>query len=290
MKSLVLVIAIVAGSLLPIMAEGAVVIRGFIMTMLFFSFLNVELRRKNFPPSILGVLLANLLIGLGAFFIARTISPVLGMAAFITGITPTATATPVIVSFLNRKAEYAIGAVILTNVVIALVLPLALPLVMGEDLQMSTAGMLISVGITILGPLVAALIVRRIGSVLRFLNKCRGISFYLWALCIFFACSRSSKFVLEQDVPLATLLQIAACSLVVCIISFSVGYLIGGKDHNLEASQSLGQKNTIFSMWVALNFISPLVALAPIFYLIFHNVYNSWQIHQLKRRSVKGEQ
>jgi len=284
MKSLVLVIAIISGSLLPVLAGGAVVIRYFIMTMLFFSFMNVELRRENFPLSIFAVLLANILIGFGAYFIGRTISPELGMAAFVTGITPTATATPVIVSFLKRKAEYAIGSVILTNVVIALILPLVLPLMMSKELDMSTTSMLISIGITIFAPLFAALIIHRIKFLYLKLNKYRGISFYLWALCIFFACARSSKFILEQEVKLSTLLQIAICSLIICIISFAIGYIIGGKEHNREASQSLGQKNTMFTMWVALNFISPLVALAPIFYLIYHNSYNSWQIHLLKRK------
>ena len=37
----------------------------------------------------------------------------------------------------------------------------------------------------------------------------------------------------------------------------------------------------IFGIWLALTFLTPLVALGPIFYILFQNLYNSWQLYQL---------
>jgi hypothetical protein len=46
-----------------------------------------------------------------------------------------------------------------------------------------------------------------------------------------------------------------------------------------EASQSLGQKNTTFTIYLALTFANPLVALGPTCYVLWHSLWNSWQLH-----------
>ena len=40
-------------------------------------------------------------------------------------------------------------------------------------------------------------------------------------------------------------------------------------------------------IWVALTFINPLVAMGPTFYILYHNLYNSWQIYRFERRRNK---
>jgi BASS family bile acid:Na+ symporter len=69
-----------------------------------------------------------------------------------------------------------------------------------------------------------------------------------------------------------------------CVVNFSLGRFIGGKKYSFEAGQSLGQKNTIFSTWVALNFFHPLAALGPIFYILCHNLYNAYLLYSRKNK------
>ena len=78
--------------------------------------------------------------------------------------------------------------------------------------------------------------------------------------------------------------MIAFVSLIICIVNFSVGALLGGREHWKESSQSLGQKNLSFVIWVALTFINPLVAMGPMFYILYHHLYNSWLIYQFERK------
>jgi BASS family bile acid:Na+ symporter len=42
-------------------------------------------------------------------------------------------------------------------------------------------------------------------------------------------------------------------------------------------------------VWIALAFINPVVALGPTFYIIYHNIYNSWQIIHLEKREKVPE-
>jgi BASS family bile acid:Na+ symporter len=67
-------------------------------------------------------------------------------------------------------------------------------------------------------------------------------------------------------------------------VNFTFGALLGGQHFRQESSQSLGQKNNSFVIWVALTFINPLVAMGPTFYILYHNLYNSWQIYRFERR------
>jgi BASS family bile acid:Na+ symporter len=80
------------------------------------------------------------------------------------------------------------------------------------------------------------------------------------------------------------LFEVAALSLLTCIASFTLGRLIGGRAFAPEASQALGQKNTTFTIYLAMTYANPLVALGPTFYVLWHNLWNSWQLHRHHRR------
>ena len=82
------------------------------------------------------------------------------------------------------------------------------------------------------------------------------------------------------------LVEIAAVTLFICAINFTLGRLIGGRAYGAEASQSLGQKNTSFTLLLALTYANPLVALGPTCYILWHNLWNSWQLHRVHRHAA----
>jgi BASS family bile acid:Na+ symporter len=114
--------------------------------------------------------------------------------------------------------------------------------------------------------------------------RLRNVSFGMWVTTMFLITANASHFLrAHADTPHLVLVQIASASLLVCVASFSIGRLIGGKVFAREASQALGQKNTTFTIYLALTYASPVVALGPTFYVIWHNLWNSWQLHRAAR-------
>ena len=79
-------------------------------------------------------------------------------------------------------------------------------------------------------------------------------------------------------------LLIAAVSLVLCAGNFYFGRLTASRRFRRESSQILGQKNTTFTMYLALNFCGALAAMGPIFYILWHNTWNAWQMYSYDRR------
>jgi BASS family bile acid:Na+ symporter len=43
------------------------------------------------------------------------------------------------------------------------------------------------------------------------------------------------------------------------------------------------------TIWLALTFINPVVALGPTCYVLYHNAYNSFQLFAFERRRKRGE-
>ena len=96
--------------------------------------------------------------------------------------------------------------------------------------------------------------------------------------------------------------MIALVSLVCCMFQFAAGRFVGGQYkprrkgssaeadaellqrgkalRKVTAGQSLGQKNTVFAIWLGYTFMTPETAIVGGLYSIWHNVYNSWQLYR----------
>ncbi|HSD85072.1 MAG TPA: hypothetical protein VLG46_14485, partial [Anaerolineae bacterium] len=172
------------------------------------------------------------------------------------------------------------------NISVAVVIPLVLPFLLGADVHISFLQVLQPVLIVMFVPLILSRLVSYLPSAAQaFVRKGKAFSFPIWLLNLFIVSANASDFLRnDHSDSAATLISIALVSLVICIVNFGVGALLGGRRHWQEASQSLGQKNLSFVIWVALTFINPLVAMGPTFYIVFHHLYNSWSIYQFEKR------
>src|SRR5690242_1604292 len=274
-KVLGLLLMIGLGILFPQFHVLSSYIQYLLMIMLFFAFLDIDLQPQSFQKGIVWVVLANITVAFSAYWILRPFDLNLALAAFITGIAPTAIAAPVIINFIHGQVEYVVGAVLLSNVVMALVLPLALPFMVGDRMRISIWQVLEPVLITMFVPLILARLSGWLPQKTQTtIRRGKMFSFSLWLLALFIMCSKAADF-LRNDVTasLSAVLSIALISLVICIVNFGVGALLGGKRFRQESSQSLGQKNNSFVIWIALTFINPLVAMGPTFYILYHNLY-----------------
>ena len=288
-KVLGLLLMMVLGISFPQFHALSSYIQYLLMLMLFFAFLDIDIQPQSFHKGLVWVVLANLAVAFSAYWILRPLDLNLALAAFITGIAPTAIAAPVIINFIQGRVDYVVGAVLLSNVVMSLVLPVTLPFVVGDIVHISVWQVLEPVLITMFVPLLLARLARRLPQDAQVVIRGgKRFSFLLWLLALFIMCSNAGNFLRNNlAASLSTVLSIALISLVICILNFGLGALLGGEHFRQESSQSLGQKNNSFVIWIALTFINPLVAMGPTFYILYHNLYNSWQIYRFERR--RGE-
>ncbi|MFT3867400.1 MAG: bile acid:sodium symporter [Nibricoccus sp.] len=286
LRTVAILSAILLGSLIPQAQAGAFLIRWLIITMLFIVFLQTRLSREALQRSHGWLLAANIAMGFVGWCLGWLIGGrELALAGFFCGITPTASAAPVIMNFLRGRVDYVVAAFLLTNLLVAALLPVLMPLMLGRVVPRLFADVFGSVGFVVFVPLVVALLVRKVHpSATEWPKRLRNVSFSLWVATMFLITARVSAFLREhREIPVQVVLTIAALSCVLCVANFSLGRWIGGREFAREASQSLGQKNTAFTIYLALAYASPLVALGPTCYVLWHNLWNSWQLHQQAR-------
>ncbi|HWA08578.1 MAG TPA: hypothetical protein VG838_03840 [Opitutaceae bacterium] len=275
--------AITLGALLPQLHPFVWLVRWLIVSQLFLVFLQTRISRSSLRRSHFVLLAVNIAMGfvawrLGALAGGREIA----LAAFFGGITPTASAAPVIMSFLHGRVDYVVASFVLTNVAMAALMPVLLPLVLGHPTPEAFAQVSGSVGLVVFAPMAAAWLVRLAWPrAVEWPPRLRNVSFGFWVAMMFLVTANASDFIRHQsNAGHGDVLRVAAVTAVVSALNFALGWIIGGREFRREASQSLGQKNTVFTVYLALTYASPLVALGPTFYVIWHNVWNSWQLYR----------
>ena len=281
-----LFLAMCAGALCPGAYWLAPLIPYLVAVMLFLSSLDLSIGLEAFRGSVWRILAANLAIAFLGYFLLLPLDRNLALVAFLTGVTPTAISAPVITGFLEGRVEYVVASVLITNIFIAVMLPFILPLIVGTEAGISAADALRSVLLVVFVPLGLARGVSLFPRKLRrAAGKAKPLSFSVWLAALFLVTAKSSHFLQsETRIPAGTLLAIASISLVICAVNFGVGTLLGGKRYRRESSQALGQKNNSFTIWLALTFINPVVALGPTCYVLYHNAYNSLQLFNFERK------
>ena len=285
-KVIAVLLMMLFGALLPQFYTLSFLIQYLLMIMLFFAFLDLDMHPRSFQKGALWILLANLGIGFLAYRLVAFFDINLALAAFMTAIAPTAISSPVIIGVIEGHVEYVVASILLTNISMALVVPIALPFLAGTAFKISVWVVLQPVLLVMFLPLVLSQLARVLPQNVRsLLRKGKPYSFPLWLLNLFLISANAAQFLrTEHSVSTVTLGIIALISLAICVVNFALGAWLGGREYWQEASQALGQKNNSFVIWIALTFINPLVAMGPTFYVLYHNLYNSWQIYLFEKR------
>src|SRR6266498_4627780 len=221
------------GALLPQFHVFSFLIQYLLMAMLFFAFLDIEFKPQTFQKSVLWVLLANLIVAFICYAVLASFDGILALTAFMTAIAPTAIAAPVIIGFIQGEIEYVVAAVLITNLSSAVIVPLTLPFLLGASIHISIWEVLQSVFIVMFVPLILARLVSRLSPKAQaYVRKGKSLSFPIWLLNLFIISANSSNFLRNGNSNSGlTLITIALVSLVICIINFSVGALLGGRQH-----------------------------------------------------------
>lgn len=280
-KSILLLLTIVFGASIPQAAAFSFLIYYLLMFMLFFPFLEWKITTRIFVQrKIYLLLILNTSIGLLSYLLIKPYHPELAIAAFLVGIAPTATACPAIISYLKGRVDFSVAAVLVTNLFMSLFIPLSIYIFLDIDIAVHT---MLSQTITLLAvPLVLGQVLNNFfPAISQKMLSVKQFGFYAWLVVCFLAVSKASAFIQSSDVSIRTITLVGAITGILCLLNFTIGKIAGGKTLSLEMSQTLGQKNTMLVVWISVTYLNPLMTLGPIFYLVWHNFYNAYQLaHQ----------
>ncbi|MBR6648618.1 MAG: transporter, partial [Bacteroidaceae bacterium] len=90
-----------------------------------------------------------------------------------------------------------------------------------------------------------------------------------------------ARAIAHTTLPLFVMIGIALVSFICCLMQFAVGRFIGARyGDKITGGQALGQKNTVFAIWLAYTFLTPVTAIAGGFYSVWHNIVNTLQLYK----------
>ena len=210
-------------------------------------------------------------------------------SAMICFICPTACAAAVVCAKLGGHAAHLITYILLINLAAALFIPLIVPLVNPQEGQtfLTTSVLIIrQVFPTLICPLLLAWTIRyTMPHLAQRLQNTGDTAFYLWTVALTMAIAVTTRSIMHSDVGIPVLVGIALVTLVSCWAQFTIGRNIGkpSGDH-IAAGQGIGQKNTVFAIWMAYTFLTPVTAIAGGFYSVWHNIFNSYQLYKKRKQ------
>ncbi|MEZ4775435.1 MAG: hypothetical protein R3D00_19780 [Bacteroidia bacterium] len=279
-----LVMAMILGIVFPVGHQITFLVKYFIMLMLFFSFREISLNKDIFHRIQIWLLVFFLGLPLAWYLIVRNWSETYALAGFVLAIQPTASVAPVIMGYLKGKIAPVTLAILTTNCATALYLPVVLPLIIPASSGVTTLDIFSSVLTVILIPLVLAIGIKTFFPTLnKKIDTFNRISFYLFILNVYIAIAKATHFIrFESTAGIGEIAGIALVVVIIFALSLLLGKIAGGKTMQAEGSMALARKNTIFGIWLGLTYMSPLVALGPMLYILLQNAYHSFLISKVK--------
>ncbi len=288
LRTILLVVCFVAGWFCPALAILKPLMPWCLVYMLTVVFLRIDFTPRAITWRHWAVLGTNLLVAFLVWggLLALGVPERFAQAAFFTAITPTASAAPVIINLLGGSITFGSMGFLLGTLVISAVLPLAVPLVLHQSAWSVMPMILFRVGVVTLLPLLVAMALRwRFGERARnFGKRLTASTLYTWITLVAIIAASASDFLRGCPFPKSDVLWVLVIDVVLCVLLFALGAVVGMPDRRRECSQLLGQKNTSYTTYLAFACGEPFAALGPAFYVFFHNLWNGLQLIFHKER------
>ena len=283
-KTFIMLLSIILGMLISSFHDYSFLIKYFLMGMLFFAFLDTDFKKEIISIKHLYIIIYIVGISVVLFFLTKNINSDLALGLFIAAIAPTAIASIPVIGYLKGDIGFTTFSVLLTNITIALLLPFLLPIFVGINSSINLYEVVTPILSVIIIPLFCAFLLKYFFKKIKmFFKTFEIISFFFFVTNIFLAMSKAGYYLrTEFNSPIHILILMAVGIFILTVLNFSLGWMIGKPNFARETSNSIGQKNTMFAIWIALTFINPVVALAPMMYTIYHNIFISYQLYSTK--------
>lgn len=294
-KTIAMPAAMVVGALLcrPISALEAwthqMITPTLIFLMLFVTFCRVK--PSQMKPSMLHIwlLLFQTAVCIGVYLVLLPLNAIVAQGAMICVLAPVAMAAVVIGGMLGANVATMATYSLLCNMAVALLAPVILTFT-GTG-ACSFTQILARIAPLLVMPFAAAQFCRFVfPKAAQWVGDHSQISFYMWLASLLVIIGRTTAFIIDlHDASLTTELWLAFAALVICLVQFKVGRMLGRRYGDPAAGgQSLGQKNTVLAVWMAQSFLNPISSIAPTAYIVWQNIVNSFQLWKKERNSIKN--
>lgn len=265
-----------------------------IFAMLLLTFCKVALADLR-PGAMHGRLLLIQVSGaLGIYFLLAGFDKVVAESVMVCIICPTATSAAVITGKLGGNPGSLTTYTLLSNTVVAIFVPLFFPLIEPHsDTGFHVAFLTIFSKIfpLLICPFLLAYLLKKYANRAHAkLAEWNEAAFYLWALSLTIVTAKTFRSLLTEQTNTHTELWIALGTLIVCCLQFFIGKTVGSLyADRISGGQALGQKNTVFAIWMAHTYLNPLSAVGPGLYVLWQNVINSWQLWKKRRKNTEPD-
>ena len=262
-----------------------------IFIMLLVTYCKLSLRNMNLSPLHAWLLGIQVIGSLLIYVLLYSFDPLVAEGTFICVFCPTATAAAVITGMLGGDIACLATYSLLSNMTVAIIAPFIFSF-MGDHISLPFFESFLKIGTEMIPllifPFVCALILQKfLPKVHSALQNHQSISFYLWAISLTIVMGKTVSFIASRgNAEYKEEILIALFALIVCILQFILGKLIGKKYYNtIAGGQGLGQKNTVLAIWMALTYLNPLASIGPASYVIWQNSINSLQLWIREKRN-----
>lgn len=289
----VLPIAIVLGLLLhKWCAMFSFLVPFIIFAILLLTFTAVDLRSLKFRMLDFWLMLFQIVVSTGCYSLIMLLSgnDIVAQGVLIGVLCPVASSVAVISCLLGANRATVTTYTIVGNLMVAIVAPIVFTII-GHNTTMGLLdGLLLmfqKISSTLALPFFIALALQlwwpKANATI---GKFNILGFYLWASALLFTLGQTIDFIFERGSGnWYNIAWLGGLSLLFCVIQFGTGRFIGRRYGNrIGGGQLLGQKNTAFGIWMANTFLDPLSSVFLAFYSVYQNVWNAWQMAQMKKK------
>lgn len=230
-------------------------------------------------------------LGILSYIVIEPFDPLIAIGVALLILTPTATAASVITGMLGGNIAFVTTYMIASNIAIALIGPVLISAV-HQGIEGSYWSMVLAIFSQVSALLVLPLV---IVWTLRYalpkahdkVAKLSSWTFWVWAFNIMLLMANAvHTFVVSEQL---TIRYTSLLMLITTIITLALYYL-GGRcaswtdEYVVNGRQTFGQKNTVFSIWLAITFLDPEIAFFPTLYMITQNIINSLELGAYKKK------
>lgn len=287
MRSIAMPVCMVVGVLLyyPITMfdewSGAISTPLLIFLMLFCTFCRVSIREMKPTMLHMWLMVAQIVATFVVYAALRPFGDTVAQGGMICSLTPMAMGAMVLAGMLGAKVETMATHSLICNLATAFIAPPILS-AWGNG-TCTVVDILLRVTPLLILPFVLAQLCRWLTpKIANKVAKKSMLPFYMWLLSIVIIMGKMTTMIIESGVDnLRTEITLAVVALVICLVQFRVGRRLGVMcGDKVAGSQALGQKNTIFAIWLSTQFLNPLACIAPTAYILWQNIVNSLQIYR----------
>lgn len=216
----------------------------------------------------------------------------LAECAMLCFITPTATAGGVITSKLGGSLSGLMTYLTLINALVAILFPAVIPIIHpSADRTFIQSFFLILSKLfpMLIFPCIAAWTIRyTMRKVQLFFMRFTDLAFWIWCVSLAICLTMATRSLILSHMSIWNALLVGMVSLICCLLQFAIGRRTArskGKSESITAGQALGQKNTVFAIWLGYSFLTPTTSITAGFYCIWHNIVNSYELYKMQQKS-----